>query len=60
MQAAAELGAPLQLLTFVSIDDSLARPEDIARLPELLSRSFTGRAASDVDPEAPSSPSPRY
>ncbi|WP_082518763.1 hypothetical protein [Leifsonia sp. Leaf336] len=38
VQAAAELGVPLRLLAFVSLDDSLARPEEVARVPELLSR----------------------
>lgn len=49
IQAAAEVGAPLQLLAFVSLDDSLACSEDIARVPELLSRSFMRRAVPDVD-----------
>lgn len=49
MQAAAEVGAPLQLLAFVSIDDSLARSEDIARLPQLLSQPLMRRAAPGSD-----------
>lgn len=48
MEAAAEVGAPLQLLAFVSLDDSLARSEDIARLPQLLSQPVVRRAAPGV------------
>ena len=49
LQAAAELGVPLQLVAFVSLDHSLARPEDIVRVPELLSRPPVRRAPFGVD-----------
>jgi len=44
-EAAAQAGAKVRLLALVSLDGSLARPEDIARLPELLSKPRVRRGA---------------
>lgn len=38
MEAAARAGATVQLLALVSVDGSLAGPDDLARLPDLLSQ----------------------
>lgn len=43
MEAAARSGIPVRLLTLVSVDWSLARAEDIERLPGLLSQSQSRR-----------------
>ncbi|MDN5725431.1 MAG: hypothetical protein L0G99_05785 [Propionibacteriales bacterium] len=45
-EAAAEVGAPLLLLSLVAIDDSLATSHDVARLPELRDRPRSARPAS--------------
>lgn len=42
-EAAAEVGAKVRLLALVSLDGSLAGPDDLARLPELLRQPFAPR-----------------
>ena len=42
-EAAARVGAPLRLLALVNIDESLAGPEAVAELPDLLSRAPSPR-----------------
>ena len=44
LQAAAESGSALQLLSLVSVDASLASVEQVARIPELRNRARTGRS----------------
>jgi hypothetical protein len=44
MQAAAELGKPVSLLALLSVDASLAAPEQVARIPDLR-RQQRGRRA---------------
>ncbi|MGH3349378.1 MAG: hypothetical protein ACRDPS_01845 [Nocardioides sp.] len=46
LEAAARSGGTVQLLALVSLDHSLALPEDVARLPELLARLRAGRASA--------------
>lgn len=43
LQAAAESGRPLRLLSLLSIDASLATAEEVGRVPELRSRTRAGR-----------------
>jgi hypothetical protein len=45
LQAAAESGSALQLLSLVSVDASLASVEQVARIPELRNRKRNGRPA---------------
>jgi hypothetical protein len=45
MDAAAQAGLPVQLLALVSVDNSLASPDDIARLPQLLTQAQERREA---------------
>jgi hypothetical protein len=46
MQAAAEARLPIQVLALVSVDHSLAGPEDVQRLPELRDQPVQRRASS--------------
>ena len=48
LQAAAESGRPLQLLSLVSVEGSLADGDRVARVPELRSRPRVGRASGPV------------
>lgn len=51
MHAAAITGRALQVLTLVSVDASLARPEDIERLPVLRRHDDTARPATARPPQ---------
>ncbi|MDR6175394.1 hypothetical protein QE364_000015 [Nocardioides zeae] len=46
LEAAARSGAPVRLLALVSVDGSLASADDLARLPDLLSRPRGARPAT--------------
>lgn len=43
MHAAADTGRPLRLLSLLSVDGSLASPEEIARIPALRNRTPSPR-----------------
>lgn len=45
LEAAAQVGRPLQILAFIAHDASLATESDLARLPELLAQEDRTRAA---------------
>ena len=46
VHAAAEAGQPVQLLSLLSVDASLAAPEQVSRVPELRERPRGGRGSS--------------
>lgn len=46
LEAAARAGRPVRLLALVSLEGSLASPEDVARIPELLARPRSARTAT--------------
>lgn len=52
LEAAAASGVPLQLLSLLAVDASLAAPDQINRVPELRARSAIARSQLPIEPEA--------
>ena len=48
VQAAAETGRPLRLLSLLSVEGSLATPEQVARVPALRARAAAGRGGGTM------------